>query len=64
MSTQSDIGWLTLSQMVEFSDSKQGYYVRNNTLMSNEELCEKVREYVWAAPRGDPTSHHGLSALG
>ena len=40
----------------EFSDSQQGYYIRNNTLMSNEELCEKAREYVRdnAAPRGRP----------
>ena len=40
----------------EFSDSQQGRYVRNNTLMSNEELCERAREYVRenAAPRGRP----------
>ena len=40
----------------EFSDSQQGYYIRNNTLMSNEELCEKARVYVRenAAPRGRP----------
>ena len=39
----------------EFSDSQQGHYVRNNTLMS-EELCDRVREYVRenAAPRGRP----------
>ena len=40
----------------EFSDTQQGHYVRNNTLMSNEELCEKARVYVRAnaAPRGRP----------
>ena len=40
----------------EFSESQQGHYVRNNTLMSNEEICEKAREYVRenAAPRGRP----------
>ena len=40
----------------EFSDSQQGHYIRNNTLMSNEELCEKARVYVRenAAPRGRP----------
>ena len=40
----------------EFSDTQQGHYVRDNTLMSNEELCEKVRVYVRAnaAPRGRP----------
>ena len=40
-----------------FSDSQQGHYVWNNTLMSNEELCERARENVRenAAPRGDPT---------
>ena len=39
-----------------FPDTQQGHYVRNNTLMSNEELCEKAREYVRAnaAPRGRP----------
>ena len=39
-----------------FSDTQQGHYVRNNTLMSNEELCEKARVYVRAnaAPRGRP----------
>ena len=38
----------------EFSESQQGHYVRNNTLMSNEELCERARDYVRenAAPRG------------
>ena len=37
----------------EFSESQQGHYVR---LMSNEELCERAREYVRenAAPRGRP----------
>ena len=40
----------------EFSDSQQGHYVRNNTLMSSEELCDRAREYVRenAAPRGRP----------
>ena len=40
----------------EFSDSQQGHYVRNNTLISNEELCQRAREYVRenAAPRGRP----------
>ena len=40
----------------EFSESQQGHYVRNNTLMSNEELCERAREYVRenAATRGRP----------
>ena len=40
----------------EFSDTQQGHYVRDNTLMSNEELCEKARVYVRAnaAPRGRP----------
>ena len=40
----------------EFSDTQQGHYVRDNTLMSNEELCEKARVYVraHAAPRGRP----------
>ena len=40
----------------EFSESHQGHYVRNNTLMSNEELCEGAREYVQenAAPQGRP----------
>ena len=39
-----------------FSDTQKGHYVRNNTLMSNEELCEKARVYVRAnaAPRGRP----------
>ena len=39
-----------------FSDTQQGHYIRNNTLMSNEELCEKARVYVRenAAPRGRP----------
>ena len=39
-----------------FSDTQQGHYVRNNTLMSNEELCEKARVYVRAnaALRGRP----------
>ena len=37
----------------EFSESQQGHYVRNNTLMS---LCERARDYVRenAAPRGRP----------
>ena len=30
----------------ELSESQQGHYVRNNTLMSNEELCERARAYV------------------
>ena len=40
----------------EFSNSQQGHYIRNNTLMSNEELCDKARVYVRenAAPRGRP----------
>lgn len=40
----------------EFSDSQKGHYTRNNTLMSNEEICEKARVYVRenAAPRGRP----------
>ena len=40
----------------EFSDTQQGHYVRDNTLMSNDELCEKARVYVRAnaAPRGRP----------
>ena len=40
----------------EFSDTLQGHYVRENTLMFNEELCEKARVYVRAnaAPRGRP----------
>ena len=41
----------------EFSDSQQGHYtIRNNTLMSNEEICEQARVYVRenAAPRGRP----------
>ena len=40
----------------EFSESQQGHYVRNNTLMLNEEICEKARLYVRenAAPRGRP----------
>ena len=40
----------------KFSDTQQGHYVRNNTLMSSEELCEKARVYVRdnAAPRGKP----------
>ena len=40
----------------EFSDILQGHYVRDNTLMSNEELCEKARVYVRAnaAPRVRP----------
>ena len=35
--------------------------VRNNTLMSNEELCERAREYVRenAAPRGRPNLTSG-----
>ena len=42
----------------EFSDSQQGHYIRNNTLMSNEQLCERARVYVRenAAPRADQTS--------
>ena len=45
----------------EFSESQQGHYVRNNTLMSNEELCERAREYVRenAAPRGRPNLTSG-----
>ena len=40
----------------EFSDSQQGHYIRNHTLMSNEEICERARDYVRedAAPRGRP----------
>ena len=40
----------------EFLDTQQGHYVRNNTLMSNVELCEKAKVYVRAnaAPRGRP----------
>ena len=40
----------------EFSESQQGHYIRNNTLMSNEDICEKARVYVRenAAPRGRP----------
>ena len=39
-----------------FWNTQQGHYVRNNTLMSKEELCEKARVYVRAnaAPRGRP----------
>ena len=45
----------------EFSESQQGHYVRNNTLMSNEELCDRAREYVQenAAPRGRPNLTSG-----
>jgi hypothetical protein len=40
----------------EFSDSQQGHYTRNNTLMSNEEISERARVYVRgnAAPKGRP----------
>ena len=40
----------------EFSDTQQGHYVRDKTLMSNEELCERATVYVRenAAPRGRP----------
>jgi hypothetical protein len=50
MSIQSDVG---LYQLME---SSQGHYVRNNTLMSSEELSEKMRVYVRenAAPHGRP----------
>ena len=48
-----------------FSDSQQGHYVRNNTLMSSKELCDRAREYVWenAAPQGRPnlTAGAGLT---
>ena len=39
-----------------FSDTQQDHYVRNNTLMSDKELCEKARVYVKAnaAPQGRP----------
>ena len=49
-----------------FSDTQQGHYIRNNTLMSNEELCEKARVYVRAnaAPRGRLTSLPVPSASG
>ena len=45
-----------MSNSGEFSDSQQGHYIRNNMLMSNEELCERARVYVreHAAPRGRP----------
>ena len=40
----------------EFSDSRQGHYIRNNTMMTNEDLCERARVYVRenAAQRGRP----------
>ena len=40
----------------EFSDSRQGHYIRINTLMTNEDLCERARVYVRenAAQRGRP----------
>ena len=40
----------------EFSDSQQGHYTRNNTLMSNEEISERARVYIRenAAPKGRP----------
>ena len=40
----------------EFSDTQQGHYVRDKTLMSNEDLCERATVYVRenAAPRGRP----------
>ena len=40
----------------EFSDTQQGHYVRDKTLMSNEELCERATVYMRenAAPRGRP----------
>ena len=40
----------------EFYDSQQGHYIRNNTLMTNEELCKRARVYVrqTSAPRGGP----------
>ena len=42
----------------EFSESQQGHYVRNNTLMSNEELCDRARELCrkMLLHEGDPTS--------
>ena len=56
-------GWADdfMSNGGEFSESQQGHYVRNNTLMSNEELCERAREYVRenAAPRGRPNLTSG-----
>ena len=56
-------GWVDdfMSNGGEFSESQQGHYVRNNTLMSNEELCERAREYVRenAAPRGRPNLTSG-----
>ena len=44
--------------MSEFSESQQGHYVRNNTLMSTS---DRVREYVRenAAPRGRPNLTSG-----
>ena len=56
VSVLSDAGLMNLCKMTEFSDTQQGHYVRDNTLMSNEELCEKARVYVRAnaAPRGRP----------
>ena len=40
----------------EFSDTQQGHYIRNNTLMSNEDICERARVYVQEKPasRGRP----------
>ena len=40
----------------EFSDTQQGHYVRDKTLMSNEEQCERATVHVRenAAPRGRP----------
>ena len=56
-------GWVDdfMSNGGEFSESQQGHYVRNNTLMSNKELCERAREYVRknAAPRGRPNLTSG-----
>ena len=42
--------------MAESSQSQQGHYIRNNTLMTNEDMCERARVYVRenAAPRGRP----------
>jgi hypothetical protein len=50
----------------EFSDSQQGHYTRNNTLMSNEEISERARVYVRenAAPKGIPTSQPQPSVSG
>ena len=40
----------------EFSDTQQGHYRRSNSLMMNEDICERARVYVRenSAPRGRP----------